>query len=191
MGWHKQAKHNRLFDTKRWVHHAGSWVGELARGELILAQGCAGHRAVRVALCISRFVLYILLTNITVVTVLLICCSVKMSLSWPTSFVFFFHSPPHPSRGLEDGGGGNGAIAWCFVDGQGQTTTTVPNFFRLIFWRKQMLFGTGISFLNFLNLPGYEKLFYAAPVKDTLHFYITSKAKCDLTHINTFLEYSN
>jgi len=54
-----------------------------------------------------------------------------------------------------------------------------------------MLFGTGISFLNFLNLPGYEKLFYAAPVKDTLHFYITSKAKCDLTHINTFLEYSN
>jgi len=61
----------------------------VAGGKSVEAEERAGHRAVRVALGISLFVLYILLTSITVVTVHFICCSVKLSLLQPTSFCLF------------------------------------------------------------------------------------------------------
>ena len=48
--------------------------GELAGGKSIAARERMGHWAVRVALSISLFVLYILLISITVVTVHFICC---------------------------------------------------------------------------------------------------------------------
>jgi len=71
---------------------------------------------VRVALCISLFILYILLISIIVVTVLFICCSVKLFLSRLTSFLpFSFHSPPHLS-----GGRGNRVTVWPFVASHGQ-----------------------------------------------------------------------
>jgi len=69
--------------------HAEFWVGELARGKLIVAQEHAGHWAVRVALCISLFVLYTLLISTTVVTVHFACCSAKPPLSRSTSFCLF------------------------------------------------------------------------------------------------------
>jgi len=47
-------------------------------GELIAAQEHVGHRAVGVALCISLFVLHILLISIIVITAHFICCSVKL-----------------------------------------------------------------------------------------------------------------
>jgi len=40
----------------------------------------AGHRTVRITLCILLFVLYILLINIVVVTIHFLCCSVKLHL---------------------------------------------------------------------------------------------------------------
>jgi len=70
--------------------HAGFGVGELARGEVNGGSRACEASAVRVALCISLFVLYILLISIVVVTVHFICCSVKLPLSRPTSFAFFF-----------------------------------------------------------------------------------------------------
>jgi len=51
------------------------------RGEGVMALECVGHQAVRVALCISLFVLYILLISISVVTLPFVCCSVKLPLS--------------------------------------------------------------------------------------------------------------
>jgi len=54
-------------------------------GKLIVAWECAGHRVVRVALCIELFVLSLLLISIVVVTVCCVCCSVKL----PLSRVFF------------------------------------------------------------------------------------------------------
>ena len=60
----------------------------------------AGHQAVRVALCIPLFVSYILLFSvIIVVTVRFLCCSVKLSLSPPTSFAFSFPFSSPPQRG--------------------------------------------------------------------------------------------
>jgi len=65
-------------------HVRSCWVpggGELARGKGVTTQEKAGHWAVRVALCISLFVLYILLISIVVVTVPFVYCSVKLPLS--------------------------------------------------------------------------------------------------------------
>jgi len=71
-------------------------AGELARKKGVVTQERAGHQAVSVALCISLFLFYIILISIVVVTVCFICCSVKVPLSSPTSFLsFYFHSPPH------------------------------------------------------------------------------------------------
>jgi len=72
--------------------HAGFQVDELAGGwgaKLIAAPEHAGHQAVRVALSTPLFVLHILLISITVNTVYFVCCSVKLSLSGPTSFCLF------------------------------------------------------------------------------------------------------
>jgi len=94
-------------------------VGKLAGGKSVVARECTGHQVVRVSLCILLFVLYIVLISIVVVTVLLVCCSVKLPLSQPTSFLpFSFHFPPHPS-----GGTGNRATAWPFAAGHSQTKT--------------------------------------------------------------------
>jgi len=101
-------------------HVPSCWVlvGELAGGKAVTARECAGHRAVRVALCISLFVLYILFISIVVVTVPFVCCSVKLPLSRPTSVFFSFHSPAHPS-----GGRAYRATALPFIAGHGQTAT--------------------------------------------------------------------
>jgi len=62
------------------------WV--LAGGEL--GGGKESAQAVRVALCVLRFVLCILLIGIVVVVpVPFVCCSVKLPLSRPTSFCLF------------------------------------------------------------------------------------------------------
>jgi len=72
-------------------HVLSCWVpsGELARGKLITAWEHSGYQAVRVALCISLFILYIHLISIIVVTVCFVCCPVKLPLSRPTSFCLF------------------------------------------------------------------------------------------------------
>jgi len=76
-----------LFNTL-W-HRAPVWVGELAGGRWITAQEHAGHRVVREFSEYSLDFLYIL-TSIIVVSVHFLCYSVKLSLSWPMSFAFFF-----------------------------------------------------------------------------------------------------
>jgi len=100
------------------TRHARFWVGELAReAQSVVAWERVGHRAVRVALCISLFVLYILL--IVFVNVHFVCCSVKLLLSRTHKFFpFSFHSPPHPS-----GRRGDRATMWSFVASHGQTAT--------------------------------------------------------------------
>jgi len=57
-------------------HVAPCWVlvGGAGLVELVTAREWVGHQAVRVALCISLFVLYILLISIVVVTVRFVCC---------------------------------------------------------------------------------------------------------------------
>jgi len=52
------AKQNSAFDTM--CHHAGFWMGKLARGvggKLVRAQEHSGHWSARVAQCIQLFVL--------------------------------------------------------------------------------------------------------------------------------------
>ena len=76
------------------------WVRGAGRGESSPGSGTRGAPAVRAALCVSLFVLCILLISTVVVTVCFVCCSVKLPLSRPTSFLpFSFHSPSHPSGG--------------------------------------------------------------------------------------------
>ena len=95
VGWPKRAKQNRVLGTM--CRHAGSWLGGAGQGEGSLG---LGHRAVRVALWISLFVLYILYTSIIVVTVCFVCCSVELPLSHEFLPVFFlFSSPPQQGRG--------------------------------------------------------------------------------------------
>jgi len=79
--------------------HAGFQWGELAGGKAVVAQENVEHQVVRVALCISQFVLYILLISIIVVIVCFVCCSVKLPLTRPTNFAFFFRFSSPPSGG--------------------------------------------------------------------------------------------
>jgi len=67
----------------------GSGGGAGQGGKGIAARERVGCGAVRVALCILLFVLYIILIGIIDVTVHLICCSVKLPLSRPVSFCLF------------------------------------------------------------------------------------------------------
>jgi len=79
----------------------GSDWGEVVGGKRVTTWEHTGHWAVRVALCISWFVLYILLiSSIVVVTVRFICCSIKLPLYQPISFfAFFFPFSSPPERG--------------------------------------------------------------------------------------------
>jgi len=79
-----------------------------------MVRECVARWAVRVALCISLFVLYIFLINVIVVTVHFVSCSVKLPLSQTTSFAFFF---PFSSPLQE--GRGDRATAWSFVASHG------------------------------------------------------------------------
>jgi len=77
-----------------------SWAA--CRGELYRGSGAReDHQAVRVALSISLFVLYILLIGI-VVTVPFVCCSVRLPLSRLRSFAFFFPFLSPPQRQQSD-----------------------------------------------------------------------------------------
>ena len=67
----------------------GSGWGELGGWKSVTAWERARQWAVRVVLCVLLFVLCILLFCIVVVTVPFVCCSVKLSLSRPTSFCLF------------------------------------------------------------------------------------------------------
>ena len=67
-------------------HWGGSWLGG---GELWLSSALRIGWCERVVLRIPLF-LYILLISIVVVTVHFLCCSVKLPVSRPTSFAFFF-----------------------------------------------------------------------------------------------------
>jgi len=67
----------------------GSGRGEVARRKGVVAGESVGHRAVRAALCVSLFILYILLIGIAVVTVCFVCCSIKLPLSGPMNFCLF------------------------------------------------------------------------------------------------------
>ena len=80
-------------------HHVQCWVGELAEDRLIATWERAGHQAVRVA---PLGFLYILLIHIVVICFL--CSSVKLSLSRPMGFAFFFpfSSPCHQGGGAID-----------------------------------------------------------------------------------------
>ena len=118
--------------TAGWLTHAGQteqgipyrvpscWVlvWELPGGKAVAAQKHVGHWAVRVAICISLLVLYIFVISIVVVTVLFICCSVKLHSFRPMSFPVFLPFLSHPSRGR-----GDRATAWPFVASHGQTKT--------------------------------------------------------------------
>jgi len=59
----------------------GSRLGELGGGKSVEAWKRAGHRVVRVALCVSLFVFYILLICIVVITVHFIYCPAKLPVS--------------------------------------------------------------------------------------------------------------
>jgi len=89
----------------------------------VLAGGAAGRlrsawqqRSVRVVLCIKLFMLCFLLICIVVVTVPFVCCSVKLPLSRPTSFAFFFPFSSALQRG-------EGQPRGAFVAGRSQTIT--------------------------------------------------------------------
>ena len=90
-------------------HHPRCWVGELAGGSLITAQECAGHWAVRE----SCSVYLLVLICIIVVTVRFLHCSVKLSLSWPTNFAFFFRFSSLLRRG--EGWQSNRVVLCCWL----------------------------------------------------------------------------
>ena len=77
-------------------HHDLFCVWELAGGQVSRSSGV--HGALGSESCSVHFavVLYILLIAFVVVTVCFVCCSVKLPLSQPMSFAFFFpfSSPP-------------------------------------------------------------------------------------------------
>jgi len=119
-GLTQTGKQNRVFNII--CHHTGCWWGKLAGGKAVAAQKRTGHRAVRVALCIPLFVLYILLIRIVVVTVYFVCCSVTALILTHQFLPFSFHSPPHPR-----GGRGGRVTAWPYVAGHSQTDKIRPS----------------------------------------------------------------
>jgi len=80
--------------------HAGFWLaGGLGGGKSLAAWERAAV-AVGESNSVLLFVLCILLICTVVANVPFVCCSVKLPLSRPTSFLLVsFHSPPHPSGG--------------------------------------------------------------------------------------------
>jgi len=64
----------------------------------------AGHQAVRESCSVHSIdFLYILLLSIVVINVRFLCCSVKLPISRPMSFTFFFpfSSTPHQAEGQQ------------------------------------------------------------------------------------------
>ena len=92
----------RTSQTKQGIryHVPSCWVpvGELARGKAVVAREHTGHWMVRVSLCISLLVLYILLISIVLVTVCFVCCSVKLPFSQPKGFCLFFFPFSSPTQ---------------------------------------------------------------------------------------------
>jgi len=85
-----------------WVPVGGSWVaGTHSR------LGSSRWRSWRAALWVVQFVLCFLLICIVVVPVPFVCCSVKLPLSWPTSFCLFLSILLHTPAG-------GGAASWHF-----------------------------------------------------------------------------
>jgi len=96
----------------------GSDGGELGGGNSLAArEGSAAVRSGRTAVWVVRFVLCFLLICTVVLTVPFVCCSVKLPLSRPTSFLplfFPFSSAPRQGEGRPRG---------AFVAGRCQTRT--------------------------------------------------------------------
>jgi len=98
-----------------WVRVGGR--GGQSGGNSLAARGCGcrscpGER-------LSRFVLCFLLICIIVVPVPFVCCSVKLPLSRPTSFLpVSFHSPPHT-------GGGRGGHVVLLLPAAAKTRTLI------------------------------------------------------------------
>ena len=88
------------------VLSGGSWPG---RGQLHLGCTLGIGQWERVPLCIPLF-LYILLFSIGV-TVCFLRCSVKLPLSWPMSFAFFFPFCSAPQQG--EGRQSDHVVLWC------------------------------------------------------------------------------
>ena len=96
-GWPHLAKQSPVFHTM-WCH-AGFWWGRMAWGNWLAAgERMAPVLSSRESLC--EFVSYFLLICIVVVPVPSVCCSVKLPLSRPTSFLpVSFHSPLRRGEG--------------------------------------------------------------------------------------------
>jgi len=90
-------------------HVPSCWVpvgGRRGGNSLAARERAAPVLSGRTALWVVRFMLCFLLSCIVVVPVPSVCCSVKLPLSRPTSFLpLSFHSPPHR------GGGRGGRMA--------------------------------------------------------------------------------
>jgi len=83
--------------TSRWVPVAGAARRQLTRGS-----GARGAGPVRESGCLGHAVrcCVLLLICTVVVAVPSVCCSVKLPLSRPNSFLpLSFHSPPHRGEG--------------------------------------------------------------------------------------------
>jgi len=93
-------KQRRVFHTM--CCHAGfRWGGRGSGNSLAAWEGTAAVRSGRTALWVVRFVLCFLLICTIVVPVPFVCCSVKLPLSRPTSFLpGSFYSPWHPGGGM-------------------------------------------------------------------------------------------
>ena len=85
---------NTMWRHAQYVAWRAGWRG------IVIARERAGHWVMRKVHCVF-LALYILFVSIIVVIVFFLCCYVKLSLSQPTSFAFFFQlsSPSHRGGG--------------------------------------------------------------------------------------------
>jgi len=92
--------------------------------------GGVGAGPVREREQLSGFMLCILLICIVVVPVPFVCCSVKLPLSRPTSFLpVSFRSPPHPGRGR------GGHVALLLPAAAKTRTVSLPYCSQLLLYR--------------------------------------------------------
>ena len=96
-GWLTQTgQTNGVFDTT--CHHARCEVRDLAGGRWIALGSALGIRQWE-SCPVFSLVLYILFISTVAVTVLFLCCSIKLPLSQPTNFAFFVLFSSHPTGG--------------------------------------------------------------------------------------------